>query len=389
MAVVIVDLRAATAATCGGKAATLGELLRAGIRVPDGFVVPPGPFREADLTPFGDVAVAVRSSATTEDTEHASAAGQHDSYLGVRGAHAVAEKIRACRESLWSPRAMAYRRAQNVGTDPEMAVLVQRHVDAEASGVLFTGTDVRIEASWGLGESVVRGLVTPDSWTVSPAGISARTVGDKAIRIDRSPTGTAHHPVAEPDRKRPCLSDDQVHRVAAAGRTVEAVLGRPVDVEWALTGDRIWVLQARPVTVAAPSRPTAPRATAATVLTGSPGSPGTVTGPARVLTGPRDFARAAAGDIVVCRTTDPAWTPLFATAAGFVTETGGVLSHAAIVAREHGIPAVLGVPGAMTVLRDGHPVTVDGEAGTVHIERGAAVDLGNPGPLFGPQPSKI
>jgi pyruvate,water dikinase len=100
-------------------------------------------------------------------------------------------------------------------------------------------------------------------------------------------------------------------------------------------------------------------------LAGTPGSPGTATGPARVLRGPADFARAEPGDIIVCRSTDPAWTPLFAIAAGFVTETGGVLSHAAIVAREHGIPAVLGVEEATGALRDGHPVTVIGDDGLV------------------------
>jgi pyruvate,water dikinase len=139
----------------------------------------------------------------------------------------------------------------------------------------------------------------------------------------------------------------------------------PVDVEWALAGDEIWVLQARPVTAAVPSGEPAGHAT----LTGTPGSSGVATGPARVLRGPADFARATDGDIIVCRSTDPAWTPLFAIAAGFVTETGGALSHAAIVAREHGIPAVLGVSGAMTALREEPIVTVHGDAGTVHIGR--------------------
>jgi pyruvate,water dikinase len=376
---VIVELRAATTATCGGKAGPLGHLMRAGMPVPDGFVVLPGAPDDATalaaligptLAGWGDVAVAVRSSASSEDMADASAAGQHDSFLGVRGVRAVAAAVLACRASLWSERAVGYRRARAAGSpEPVMAVLVQRLVDAEVAGVAFTGGSVRVEAAWGLGESVVHGLVTPDAWTVGPTGVTAHAVGDKPVRVDRATTsGTVRTPVADRDRHRACLTDAEVRRVAATARAVEATLGMPVDVEWALTRDGIRVLQARPVT-APPPPPAPPPATrhapaaATTTLTGTPGSPGTATGPARVLRGPG--GPAGPGDIIVCRSTDPAWTPLFTIAAAFVTETGGVLSHAAIVAREHRIPAVLGVPGAMSAIRDGQIVTVHGEQGLV------------------------
>lgn len=372
----IVDLRAATPAGCGGKAGTLGVLLRAGLRVPPGVVVlPDADIDEADLLPFlatipAGGAAAVRSSATVEDLPDASAAGQHDSFLGVRGAADVAAKVRACRGSLWSDRAVAYRRRHSPAADPRMAVLIQRHIDADVAGVLFTTAGgVRIEASWGLGESVAHGLVTPDAWTVSPAGITGRSVGDKHVRVDRGPGGAVRAEVPPADRARPCLTDEQAHRVTAAGRAAEAVLGTPVDVEWALAGDELWILQARPVTAALPEHR---NPAAGATLSGTPGSSGVATGPARVLRGPADFARARPGDIIVCGSTDPAWTPLFGIAAGVVTETGGVLSHAAIVAREHRIPAVLGVSGAMTALRDGEIVTVHGDAGTVGVSPGAA-----------------
>jgi pyruvate,water dikinase len=356
-----VDLRAATTDTCGGKAGTLGRLMRAGLPVPDGVVVRAGP-APADLP--GEV-VAVRSSASTEDLADASAAGQHDSFLGVRGAEAVEAAVRACRESLWSERAVAYRRARGIEREPVMAVLVQRHLDADVAGVAFTGDSVRIEAAWGLGESVVHGLVTPDSWTVLSGRITAHAPGDKHVRVDRAPAGgTVRAPVAPGDRRRPCLTDEQVLRVAATARRVEDVLGMPVDVEWAVVGSGVWVLQARPVTAAPPSAEPVP-ARRPEALTGTPGSPGTATGPARVLRGPADFARVRPGDVIVCRSTDPAWTPLFAVAAAIVTETGGVLSHAAIVAREHRIPAVLGVAGAMSAIRDDQPVTVHGDHGDV------------------------
>jgi pyruvate,water dikinase len=151
---------------------------------------------------------------------------------------------------------------------------------------------------------------------------------------------------------------------------VAELLGGPADIEWALAGDEIWILQARPVTAPLPAAPRTPAAPAPGTLAGTAGSPGTATGRACLITGPRDFHRVGPGDVIVCRCTDPAWTPLFTIAAGVVTETGGMLSHAAIVARERRIPAVLGVPGAMTALRDGEIVVVDGSAGTVRQEPG-------------------
>jgi pyruvate,water dikinase len=356
---VIVDLQNATAETCGPKAGSLGRLIRGGIPVPDGFVITGGSGGAElvrRLAAWGDPPVAVRSSAATEDTAGHSAAGQYDSFLGVCGAAAVAAKARACRESLGSPRAMAYRAAGTPTTlptalptaPPDLAVIVQRHVDADVAGVLVTGRPALVEASWGLGESVVGGLVTPDAWTV-PGGFTA---GDKGIRIDRGPGGVVRRAVPTDDRHRPCLTGADLDRLTALGDEVARLTGAPADIEWALAGRKLWVLQARPVTAPVPA--------------GVAGSPGIATGPARLIHGPADFGRVDAGDIIVCRTTDPAWTPLLTVAAGVVTEVGGVLSHAAIVARERRIPAVLGVPGALTTLRDGRPVTIDGGTGTVH-----------------------
>jgi pyruvate,water dikinase len=436
---VIVGLRDATVATCGAKAGTLGRLARAGFRVPDGFVLPFGtrevPAAELArwLAAMGDPPVAVRSSASVEDGADASAAGQHDSFLGVRGAGAVAAAVRACRASLGSERAVAYRResapapsrpspspsaprpaegtAQGRGDGAEMAVLVQRHIGADVAGVLFTGEPARVEASWGLGESVVHGLVTPDAWTVAAGGgagrvsaVAARSVGDKRTRIDLGADGLATRPVPPADRSRPCLDDAQVVRLVAVGAELADVLGMPLDVEWAVAGGEIWILQARAITAALPPPPApgrteevqatgggrvigggaqskasagggrvigggaqskAPGARDGIALAGVPGSAGVATGPARIVGGPADFGRVDPGDVIVCRTTDPAWTPLLAVAAAVVTETGGVLSHAAIVARERRIPAVLGVPHALTAITDGEPVTVDGAAGTV------------------------
>ncbi|WP_067179752.1 PEP/pyruvate-binding domain-containing protein [Microtetraspora niveoalba] len=409
----IVPLVEAVADTCGGKAGALGALLRAGLPVPDGFVVPFAAYvaavRDLDLgriagesddvhaarqtiearpvqaavidalgralDELGDPPVAVRSSAAREDTGQASAAGQHESFLAVHGVGEVAEAVRACWASLFSPRAISYRGASGGDDQPSddllMAVIVQRHLDAEVSGVMFTPAGAndatRIEASWGLGPSIVEGRVTPDAYRVAEDGAVTRTVADKRKRLDRRGTRLVIRDVPAAARNQPTVDDATATRLAKLGEQIAGVLGGPQDIEWAIADGRIWVLQARPVT-AAPPPPTSPSGASdipAATLTGTPGSHGTVTGTARIVRGLGDFARVRPGDILVCPFTDPAWTPLLRIAAGVVTETGGVLSHAAIVAREHAIPAVLGIPNATSRLRDDTLITVDGTAGTV------------------------
>ncbi|MEU4335425.1 PEP/pyruvate-binding domain-containing protein [Micromonospora lupini] len=370
----LIDLADADVATSGGKAAVLARLLRAGMPVPPGFVVPVAAYEQAagdlpavlvdeiarTLPRLGAGHLAVRSSATGEDTAHATAAGQHDTYLGVRGPDQVADAVHGCWASLWSERAVAYRRRQRDTTPPSIAVLVQRLVDADVAGVLFTGDEIRLEASWGLGESVVSGRVTPDSWVVSGGVVTHRSLGTKKTRVDRTTT----RDVEQADQDRFCLTDGEVTRLARIGRQIADLLGGPQDIEWAIAGSQIWILQSRPVTAALPTAPTLAPAEPRT-LTGTPGSAAVASGPARVVRGPADFARVRPGDVLVCRTTDPAWTPLFGVVAAVVTEIGGLLSHAAIVAREQGIPAVLAISGATTALRDGTLLRVDGSAGTV------------------------
>ncbi|MFC7877667.1 PEP/pyruvate-binding domain-containing protein [Isoptericola sp. NPDC057391] len=368
----------------GGKAAALGALRRAGLPVPDGFVVPaavaprdlPGAVaagsRDLARRAGGpaDAPVAVRSSATDEDGAHASAAGQYDTVLGATGTDRVVAAVAACRASAAGPRATAYR-AATAGAAPGtpgpggLAVVVQRLVDARTAGVLFAGDGrVVVEASWGLGESVVQGAVDPDRWTVADGRVVERRTGSKRTRVDRSPGGTTTRAVPPSDAGRPSLDDDTVLRLAALGRRVADVRGGPQDVEWAVDdAGTIWLLQARPVTAALPEP--AGHGESAGVLRGTGASGGRASGPARVVRGPDDFASVRPGDVLVCRETDPAWTPLFGVVAAVVTETGGLLSHAAIVARELRLPAVLGVPAATDVLRHAGTVAVDGDAGTV------------------------
>ncbi|MEU4193630.1 PEP/pyruvate-binding domain-containing protein [Kribbella sp. NPDC026611] len=364
----------------GPKAETLGRLLNAGLPVPPGIVIPFGLYGEdlgtaggagaalaAALVEVGDGPYAVRSSASGEDTAGASGAGQYASYLAVPQWE-LARRIVDCWASLSSPRAVAYRR----GADAQMAVIVQQHVDADVAGVLFTGDPTVVEASWGLGESVVSGLVTPDAFTIARSGITRR-LGTKQTRRDRTRTTQ----VPPESRDRFCLTDTQLRTLHDLARAVVGLLGTPQDIEFAFANNHLWLLQSRPITTPLnaerPGRPEAAailRGTpggpeAGAILRGTPGSPGVATGPARCVRGPDDFSRVRAGDILVCRFTDPAWTPLFGVIGGIVTETGGRLSHAAIVAREHRIPAVLGVPDALAVLADDTITTIDGSAGTI------------------------
>ncbi|KAA9393687.1 pyruvate, phosphate dikinase [Kocuria coralli] len=402
----ILTLQEAAAGTCGGKAAVLAALLREGLPVPDGFVVPFAAHRSASADPqaplprrlrdqvaaalrrLGDSPVAVRSSAANEDTAGASAAGQYESSLAVEGVEGVLEAIGDCWASASSERVAAYRSHAGVheaGTGSEMAVLVQRHIDAEAAGVMFTpslpGEPTRIEASWGLGIAVVSGTVSPDAYEVGTDEAVGRVLGHKAMRVDRdrNSPGVITHDVPQRLREEPALADADVVHLASLGARVAGLLGGAQDIEWAVADGRTWLLQARPVTAPLPTGPSrgslpgdAPASggtpsSGGTTLHGVPSAQGTATGTACVIRSPSEFGRVRKGSIVICPYTDPAWTPLFTVAGGIVTEVGGALSHAAIVAREYGLPAITGLPRATERIPDGARLTIDGAAGTITI----------------------
>ena len=378
----VVPLTAADA-RCGRKAHGLASLLRAGLPVPAGFVVTDpatGPAVVAEhLSRLRGRAVAVRSSGLAEDGAPASFAGQLETVLGARGLDEVMAAIQHCAASPAAGRVRDYRSHLGLGADQETAgpehaapVLVQELVEADHAGVLFTrdprtGADaVVINASWGLGESVVSGAVVPDEIVVSAPTDTVRvTIGSKQTRLDLREHGLVRSPVPAPEQARGCLTGDRLSRLVALGRRCADHFGQAQDVEWAVRDDRIWLLQSRRITaVGAPAAFGGPD-NAPPLITGVPSSPGRARGPARLVRSIDDFSRVLRGDILVCRTTDPAWAPLFRLAAAVVTETGGALSHAAIVAREFRIPAVAGATHALTSLTDGAPVTVDGTAGTV------------------------
>jgi pyruvate,water dikinase len=271
----LADIRPSDADSVGGKGLSLGLLVAAGLPVPPGFCVTTAAHRRlrgrglaadpalaavvADAyRSLGGGLVAVRSSATAEDGAAASFAGQQDTFLGVAGEDAVLQAIERCWASLEGERAVAYRRRQGIADEGlAMAVVVQQLVTAEVAGVLFTrdpldvgGRRMLVEASWGLGESVVSGRVVPDRFHLdrSTGSVVERALGTKAVQ--RTPHGEE---VVPPDRQRvACLTDGQLADLAQLGRKVEALFGGPRDVEWALAGGKLWLLQARPITTGGP-----------------------------------------------------------------------------------------------------------------------------------------
>lgn len=304
------DLAAADLARAGGKGVGLGELTRAGLPVPPGFVLTTDAYRAAvdrsgigpallELAALGpdaepdrferastsirelfaahavpgpivdeltaayatlgdDVPVAVRSSATAEDLPGASFAGQQETYLNVRGVEALVSAVRDCWASLWTARAMAYRARQGVDpTEVSLAVVVQRMVDATAAGVMFTANpangrrdEVVISAAWGLGESVVGGTVSTDDVVVDRrrGTVTSRVTADKAVLTVPTEHGTAERPVAPELRTRPVLDDAAAVELARIGERIEAYAGVPQDVEWARADGVFHVVQARPIT---------------------------------------------------------------------------------------------------------------------------------------------
>lgn len=288
------DPGAADALDLGGKAGPLARLAALGLPVPPAFVIlphvfPVGPAKdESDALALSGAAqeeireayvelgrrlgepapaVAVRSSATTEDMEGASFAGQYETFLGVRGAEEVITYASCCWASLWAPHAQSYRQAVEARTGqalppPAMAVLVQALIVADAAGVAFTadpvsgdGAAVVINAAWGLGQSVVDGEVEADTWQVHRRSRDTlrQTTGHKPTRTGIGPDAV-RLPVPEELRRRPCLTADQVPQVADLALRAEGAIGVPADVEWAIANGRLWLLQARPITAGASGR---------------------------------------------------------------------------------------------------------------------------------------
>ncbi len=340
-----------------------------------------------------DAAVAVRSSATAEDLPEASFAGQQDTYLNVTGVDAVEEAVRKVFASLFTDRAISYRLHHGFAhEDVALSAGVQRMArsDIGASGVAFTldtesGFDgaVFVTAAYGLGELLVQGAVNPDevylykeALRAGRPAVLARQLGSKAEKMVYAPGGgVAKVPVAAADRARFALSDDDLHELGRQALAIEDHYGRPMDIEWVKDGEdgHIYIVQARPETVQSRSGRTLTRyrmkGGGEPLVVGRAVGSKVATGTVRVVEHASDMNRVEAGDVLVTDMTDPDWEPVMKRAAAIVTNRGGRTCHAAIIARELGIPAVVGTGDGTDTLVDGGVVTVscaEGDEGKVY-----------------------
>ena len=352
-----------------------------------------------DKAGVANTAVAVRSSATAEDLPDASFAGQQETYLNVCGADDVIHKVKEVFASLYNDRAIAYRVHHGFAhEDVFLSAGVQLMVrsDIGASGVLFTlDTEsgfrdvVFITASYGLGEMVVQGAVNPDEFYVykptlklgKPA-ILRRQVGAKQQRMVYSGKPGERvriEDVPAADRAKYCISDADVQELAKQSLVIEQHYGRPMDIEWAKDGvsGKLYIVQARPETVKSRARATQIerfqlKQKGPVLCEGRAIGQKIGAGTARVIRSLADMNRVQAGDVLVADMTDPDWEPVMKRAAAIVTNRGGRTCHAAIIARELGVPAVVGTGHALDSIPDGAPVTVscaEGDTGFIYAGR--------------------
>jgi pyruvate,water dikinase len=319
------------------------------------------------------VRVAVRSSATAEDTAEASFAGMNESFTNVNEA-TLTDRILDCWASLWGPRVVAYRHSLALTEEPTIAVVVQKMVDSEASGVTFTVDPISqdpsrmlIEAAYGLGEVVVGGQVEPDAYVLSRSPdlsnldvqLLRTHVGSKAHKITRAPDGTETRvdvPAAE--RENRVLDDAQVMEIASLGLRIEKHYGSPQDIEWALEDGSFSIVQSRPITTLEAQEGTP-------LVRGLGASPGRASGTVRIMNEFRADAKIGKDEILVAEMTSPDWVPVMRHAGALVTDEGGVTCHAAIVSRELRIPCVVGTGNATRLLHNSQLVTVDGSRGEI------------------------
>ena len=418
----------------GGKGANLGEMTAAGLPVPPGFVVGASSYalfcdvgglrdrieeqlssvdvddtaaldlatkevrkmveaepvpddvaseiRDAYLELAGDrdnPPVAVRSSATAEDTEAASFAGMNETFLNVRGPDEVVDAVRRCWSSLFGARTVFYRAKQGFGqADMDIAVVVQIQILSTRAGVMFTidpasGDHDRlvIEGSLGLGESVVSGQVSPDRYVIDKQTlhILKRDVKRKELVIEPLPDGgTRTRELSGDESTQPVLTDDEVRRVAELGIRDEKHYGTPQDTEWAFDEEGIaWMLQSRPVTSSGGDTSVElAEHEGEALVRGLGAAPGVGHGEVKIISELSRGNDLKEGDVLVTHMTAPDWVPLMRRSAAIITDSGGMTCHAAIVSRELGIPCVVGAADATSKLRDGELVTVDATHGMVY-----------------------
>jgi pyruvate,water dikinase len=338
-------------------------------------------------------AVAVRSSATAEDLPGASFAGQQTTFLNVQGEANLIEKVKEAWASLFTARAIFYRATNHydhfkIG----IAIPVQKMIESDVSGILFTidpvtndKSKVVIEAIYGLGEMIVQGAVTPDHYEVDKTSmvISKKDVHVQEKQMRKRGSGNENILLDKKEGGKQKLSDEQIISLAKIGQKLEKHYYFPQDAEWAIEKDIIYIVQTRPVTTTGKKeqKSFSQNAKAVLIAKGDAASPGVKTGPVKILGSSKEIGKIAPGDILVARETNPDYVPAMRKAVAIVTERGGRTSHAAIVSRELGIPAVVGAKNIRSLLKDGLVITVNGSTGevykgTVHITQTKNVHAG-------------
>ena len=432
----------------GGKAANLGELTSAGFNVPPGFVLTTAAYdyfieqkglsRKVDKaleavdvaddrslqdasssirTAFEKIEipldlkdevlreykklfkdhherrfVAVRSSATSEDLPTASFAGQQDTFLNVSSPEDLLDKVRKCWSSLFTPRAIAYRSSKGFDRmKVKLAVVVQRMISSEVSGIMFTVDPnselphIIIEAGYGLGEAMVGGKVTPDTYVVDKfhRKIINKRIAKQTWKLVRGKKGDSVREDVDVElAARQKMMDEQILALADIGNQIELHYDKPMDIEWCIENGEIFVVQARPVTTLSSNskiektnevggkdvkieQPTEP-GMRKVLVRGLAASPGTARGTVRTLGEGMSLDVVKKGDVLVTVMTSPDMVPAMTRAAAVVTDEGGMTCHAAIVARELGIPCIVGASNATKILTQGMLITVDGKMGVVY-----------------------
>jgi pyruvate,water dikinase len=325
-----------------------------------------------------EVFVAVRSSATAEDLPEASFAGQQETFLNIKGEDEVVDAVKKCWASLYGARAIYYRMKQGFDhSKVYIAVVVQKMVNAEKAGVMFTTHPstgeqvVVIEAAWGLGESVVSGSVSPDLYVVSKEDrrILEERVSKKTTMTIRKGKKTIEKEVPPELQEKKVLSNDEIMRLVDFAILIEEHYGKPQDVEWAIEKNKIYIVQSRPITTLKKQEKEdeVEIEEEKVILEGIGASPGIVSGVVKIIREMDDLGKIEHGDILVTSMTTPDMVPAMKRAAGIITDEGGLTCHAAIVSRELGCPAVVGTTNATQLLKDGMVVTIDGERGVVYL----------------------
>lgn len=320
--------------------------------------------------------VAVRSSATTEDLADASFAGQQDSFLNVKGKKQLLEKVKMCFSSLFTARAIYYR--QKKGFDHSksyLAVVVQKMIDSEKSGVIFSKNPVKddenivMEAVWGLGEGIVSGRIKPDQYVVNSDldnfKIVETKVNEKKVAIVRNSSGENSIVKLTDERsKQQVLNSYEIKILAQYAKKLEGHYKKPQDIEFAIEGEEIYIVQSRPITTKVVKRNDG-EITGEVLVSGLAASPGVASGIVRIVENMDELGKVKTGDVLVTKMTNPDMVVAMQKSAGIITDEGGLTSHASIVSREMGLPCVVGTGDATEKLKEGMMVTVDGNSGKI------------------------